>query len=171
MLKCFVQNLLVLCSVASNTLFGRNVPLTLDVIHFAPLQLCKTVCASILNFYTPTRLRTNGHSEVKLLGAYFFSGLQCYPCIVSLHSLFLVPAVAELLDNAVDEVIKQLYCSVTCFDYSGWNMWLDCIFVKQIETSGATRIVVDKVTDNRNGLPALLVQGTEYYHINLVSFT
>ncbi|XP_072150127.1 protein MICRORCHIDIA 6 [Setaria viridis] len=39
-------------------------------------------------------------------------------------------AVAELLDNAVDE----------------------------IETGGATRILVDKVIDNRNGSPALLVQ-------------
>ncbi|KAF8716741.1 hypothetical protein HU200_025826 [Digitaria exilis] len=39
-------------------------------------------------------------------------------------------AVAELLDNAVDE----------------------------IETGGATRILVDKVIDNRNGSPALLIQ-------------
>jgi hypothetical protein len=44
-------------------------------------------------------------------------------------------------------------------------------FVKQIETGGATRILVDKVINNRDGSPALLVQGTDYYHITLVSFT
>jgi hypothetical protein len=36
--------------------------------------------------------------------------------------LCLVTAVAELLDNAVDEVIKQLYCFISRFDYSWLNM-------------------------------------------------
>jgi len=33
--------------------------------------------------------------------------------------------------------------------------------VEQIENSGATKILVDKVIDNRNGSPALLVQGSD----------
>jgi hypothetical protein len=50
-------------------------------------------------------------------------------------------------------------------------------FVKQIETGGATKILVDKVINNRNGSPALLVQGSDNYHaiflfpsLNLTTF-
>ena len=38
-------------------------------------------------------------------------------------------------------------------------------FDKQIETGGATTILLDKVIDKRNGSPALLIQGSDCYII------
>ena len=43
--------------------------------------------------------------------------------------------------------------------------------VKQIEKGGATRILLDKIIDKRNGSPALLVQGSDYYYVNVTAFS
>jgi hypothetical protein len=44
--------------------------------------------------------------------------------------------------------------------------------VKQIEKGGATRILLDKIIDKRNGAPALLVQGSDYYnYVNVTTFS
>jgi hypothetical protein len=43
--------------------------------------------------------------------------------------------------------------------------------VKQIEKGGATRILLDKIIDKRNGSPALLVQGSDYYYVNVTTFS
>ena len=111
-----------------------------------------------LNFSTPTRLRINGHLEVRFC-AQAFSRLESYSYIV--NSVCLVTAVAELLDNAVDEVIKHLHCFIFTLRLFMVEYVIGLCSVEQIESSGATKILVDKVIDNRNGSPALLVQGSD----------
>ena len=78
-----------------------------------------------------------------------------------MNSVCLVTAVAELLDNAVDEVIKHLHCFIFTLRLFMVEYVIGLCSVEQIENSGATKILVDKVIDNRNGSPALLVQGSD----------
>jgi hypothetical protein len=62
----WVRTLLILCSTRPCSMLTT----------FTPLQVCRIACASTLNFSTPTRLRINGHLEVKLLCGFrpfFFS--------------------------------------------------------------------------------------------------
>lgn len=82
----------------------------LDVDYFTPLQVCRIECASTLNFSTLTRLRINGHLEVSFNFVCFQTTFLFQITIFLLYFvvsyfLCLVTAVAELLDNAVDEVI------------------------------------------------------------------
>jgi hypothetical protein len=103
-------------------------------------------------------LRINGRLEVNCCAICSEFRLKPFCCTAILHFLGLIAAVAELLDNAVDEVI---HCALAHY-HSGLNIRLSYICMKQIQTGGSTRIKVDKVIDHRNGSPALLVQGFDY---------